>query len=273
MNSMSGFKKWLVILVALILIAIMGYSMGGRTRITIFENILGNVITPVQKVLKLTGDSISSKVKPIKNIWKYEEQLQKLTEENSKLKKQVIENALSKNEYNELKRLEKLLDYDKNMDMDKIAACNIISKDPGNWFSMFIIDKGLNDGIDKNSTVITGEGLVGLVYEVGDNWAKVISIVDNKSSVGIEVISGEKVYDGVISGTIDGKLTGYLFDPNAEVSPGDQIISSGIGIFAKGIVIGSLEEVIIDDDSLLKNLSVNPNVDFKNLNIVMVIKN
>lgn len=271
MNSMSGLKKWAVIVVTILLIAIMGYSMGGRTRITIFENVIGNVVTPIQKVLKMTGDSISSKLKPIKNIWVYEEKLQELVEENSKLKKQVIENTLDKNEYRELKKLEELLEYDKNISPEKVMASNIISKDPGNWFSMFIIDKGTDDGVSKNSTVVTGEGLVGLVYEVGSNWAKVISIVDNKSSVGIEIISGDKLYDGVISGTIDGKLVGYLFDPDAEVAVGDQIISSGIGIFAKGIVIGSVEEVIVDNDSLLKNISVKPNVDFKNLNIVMVI--
>ena len=66
-----------------------------------------------------------------------------------------------------------------------IISAQVIGKEPGNWFDRFVIDKGLKDGI-KGDTVIrcrnrrrySEEGIVGRIAEVGDNWAKVISIVD-----------------------------------------------------------------------------------------------
>ena len=65
---------------------------------------------------------------------------------------------------------------------DKVAA-NVISKDAGNWFSNFTIDKGTEDGIQKDCNVIAGSGLVGIVTEVGKNWATVRSIIDDTSNV------------------------------------------------------------------------------------------
>ena len=58
-----------------------------------------------------------------------------------------------------------------------------LQKDSGNWFSTFTIDKGKNDGLDVNMNVIAGSGLVGIITDVGPNYAKVKCIIDDSSNV------------------------------------------------------------------------------------------
>jgi rod shape-determining protein MreC len=136
---------------------------------------------------------------------------------------------------------------------------------------MFTIDAGAKQGVTKNSTVINGEGLVGLVYEVGEEWSKVIAIIDHRSSVGFEMLRVTDDYDGVLSGTTNYDLLGELYDPQAKVSVGDYIVTSGLGIYPKGILIGKIYEVVENKDLILNRIKVTPAVDFKRINKVMVI--
>ena len=67
-------------------------------------------------------------------------------------------------------------------DYEKVAA-NVIGKDAGNWFSVFLIDRGSNDGISVGMNVLADGGLAGIVTQVGPNYAKVRSIIDDNSNV------------------------------------------------------------------------------------------
>ena len=92
-------------------------------------------------------------------------------EENKKLQSKVdeltAENSRLTQSISELDRLKKLYDLDKEYsEYDKVGA-EVISKNSGNWFSTFTINKGSDDGIQKDCNVIAGSGLVGIVTEVG----------------------------------------------------------------------------------------------------------
>jgi rod shape-determining protein MreC len=178
---------------------------------------------------------------------------------------------MSQKELSELDALKSALKYvDQNQNSGYIS-CNVVSKDMGNWFNMFTVDAGSDQGITKNSTVINGNGLVGLVYEVGENWSKVISIIDQKSSVGFEMLRVSDDYDGVLSGTTNYEFIGELFDPKATVKVNDFIVTSGLGMYPKGILIGKIYEVVTDKDLILNRIKVTPAVDFKKINKVMII--
>lgn len=271
MNEYGKWKKWIIIVLGILLLFFMGISAGGRTRISIFENFVGSVVTPVQKVFYTSSEYVASRVNPILNVWKTMEENKKLLEENRQLKEKLINYTLEKKEYLELKKLSSALNYVNKMKIDNYVSANIISKDAGNWYNMFIIDVGKKDGVTKNSTVINGKGLVGLVYEVGTSWAKVVSIVDNKSSIGFESLDTKYDFDGILSGTYDFELIGNLFDPKAKIAIGDNIITSGLGIYPKGILIGSIEDINVNKDNLLIEVRVKPTVDFKSIDKIMVI--
>lgn len=270
---MDGYKvrRWLILVVAIFVISIMGITMGGRERVTFVENTIGNIIAPVQKGVYNMGSFIGDKIRPIISIWAIEEENNTLTEENERLHQQLIDAKLTQNELDDLDSLRTALNYAKNQQLENYMTVNVIAKDTGNWYNMFTIDKGINDGITKNSAVMNGDGLVGLVYEVGSNWGKVITIVDNKSNIGFEVLDSDQTYDGMLHGSVNSVISGELLDPQAKVDIGNIVVTSGLGIYPKGIHIGHISEILFDDDNLLTSVVVEPSVNFKNIDRLFVI--
>jgi rod shape-determining protein MreC len=267
----NRYKRIVLVVIGILLIALMALSFGGRERITFIESKLGSIIMPIQKFFTSIGNFIDEKTEPIINVLNYKDLNENLSQENEMLKEQIVSLTMSQKELSELDALKSALKYvDQNQNSGYIS-CNVVSKDIGNWFNMFTVDAGSDKGITKNSTVINGNGLVGLVYEVGENWSKVISIIDQKSSVGFEMLRVTDDYDGVLSGTTNYELIGELFDPKATVKVNDFIVTSGLGMYPKGILIGKIYEVVADKDLILNRIKVTPVVDFKKINKVMII--
>lgn len=264
-------KIMIVTVVAIILLVIIGITFEGRDSITTAEKVVGNTLTPVQKFFQLGSNFISDLVNPVLNVWKLDEENQELRSENIRLQNDIIKLKLRIQEFEDLKDLQTALNYANDNNIQDYITSNVIAKDPGNWFNIFTIDVGLNDGVTKNSTVMNGDGLIGLVYEVGDSWAKVITLIDNRSRVSFEVLGETNENMGIINGNGEALLKGYLFDHETRVSAGDQIITSGLGLYPKGIQIGKIKEVLVKEDELLESIIVEPSVNFKKLNRVFVI--
>lgn len=264
-------KRWLILIVALLIVTMMGITMGGRERVTFVENAIGSVVTPIQKGVYSVGDFLADKIRPIISIWELEDENEALLIENERLNQALIDAQLTAEEYEDLNDLKSALHYVDDLRIDEYITCNVIGKDTGNWYNMFMIDAGTNDGITKYSAVINGNGLVGLVYEVGSDWGKVVTIIDNKSSIGFEVLGADQTYDGVLHGNVNAVISGELYDARATVEVGNTIVTSGLGVLAKGIHVGSISEVKYDEDSLLTEIVVEPSVNFKNINRVFVV--
>lgn len=267
----ESYKKGIVIVVGLLLVVLMLISFGGRERVTTIEGHLGALMMPIQRALTQVGNFVDEKTEPLINVLAYKSLNENLTRENVFLKEQIVDLTMSQKELNELRDLKRALNYvDRSGDL-KYVSGNVIAKDYGNWFNMFTIDVGFNQGVNKNSAVINGSGLVGLVYEVGAEWSKVIAIIDHKSAVGFEMLREDNDFNGVLSGTTNYELIGDLFDPQADVKVNDYIVTSGLGIYPKGILIGQIYEVVDDRDAILKRVKVKPVVNFKKIDKVMVI--
>ena len=276
---MSFLKKYknrmIVAIVAIILIIIIGITSNERLAITGVERVIGDIFAPVQKFFFSIGRRTSDYFSFIKNIGT-------LKEENEELKTKVIqleekiriyEDIIGRADYlkNEVELMKKT-NY-------KLIPGQVIAKEPGNWFDRFTIDKGLKDGVKKGDTLIQAvetdenivqEGIVGRVVEVGDNWAKVVSVIDENSKISFKVIRTQD--GGIISGSVDGKLTGYLFDSKADVMKGDKLFSSGLGgVYVKDLYIGEITEVIKKDEDLMKYIEIEPAVDFKKIYKVFII--
>ncbi|NLJ98996.1 MAG: rod shape-determining protein MreC [Tissierellia bacterium] len=278
---MSFFKKYknrmIVTLVAIILIVIIGVTNKDRISLSQGEKFIGNVLTPIQKIFY----SISQKSL---NFFEGLKDIGNLKEENEQLKLKIAELEEENRHYEDLigksPYLKEEAELLKNTTYN-LKSANVIGKEPGNWFDRFVIDKGLKDGINKGDTVvqaitkddnIIGEGMVGRVVEVGDNWAKVISIIDENNKISFKSIRTQD--GGMISGNVGGMLNGYLFDTKADIMKGDKLFTSGLGgIFVKDIYIGKVTEVIKRDENLMKNIEIEPAVDFKKLYKVFIISN
>lgn len=175
----------------------------------------------------------------------------------------------------ELTRLEQLYDLDESYsDYPKIAA-RIISKDPGNWYDTFMINRGSNDGVRVDNNVIAGKGLVGIVTEVGATWATVRSIIDDSSSVSAMTVSTSDncVVQGDLELIDEGKLSFHqLYDQENKVTAGERIVTSNISEkFVEGLFIGYVSEIEQDTNNLTKTGTIVTPVDFQHLKDVFVI--
>ncbi|MBU5311206.1 rod shape-determining protein MreC [Tissierella carlieri] len=268
-------ERMMVTVVAIILIVMIGITSTERMALNKFEKLVGNILTPIGKISNSIGKNISDFFGNLKNI-------AKLKEENESLKKQIAQLEEENRNYLEiigrtdyLKNEAKLLD---KTSFNLISA-QIAGKEPGNWFDRFTIDKGLKDGIKKGSTVVQGieieqntviEGIVGRVVDVGPNWSKVVTVVDEISSISFKVLRTQD--GGIMSGSIDGEISGYLFDNKADIIKGDKLFTSGLGgAFVKDIYIGEVDEVVSDDEDLMKKIQVKPAINFKKIYNVFVI--
>ena len=151
---------------------------------------------------------------------------------------------------------------------------NLIGSESGGFISTFTLDKGSASGIKVGMPVITDDGIVGRVREVGLTFCRVSTIINYDSSIGAYIERSGEV--GLVNGDYERRRDGncvleYLkFDADVEV--GDRIFSSGLGsVYPRGLYIGEVTEVTGDAFSHTKIAVVKPAAEFKKLTKVMII--
>lgn len=261
------------IIIAIIFVCSLSMVLTWETRVTTspIEQSITYVIIPFQKGITYFGDWLRSGIDFAKNIQELERLNSELTTEVNQLR---YENKLLALDKLELERLRSLYDLDKRYaDYPKIGA-RVIGKDPGNWYEVFIIDKGTDDGISVNMVVMAGNGLVGRIIEVGPNYSKVRSIIDDSSSVSGKVLRTSDIC--AVSGDKQLGDEGYCLveyiQDDANLIEGDEIVTSHLGeIYPPGILIGTIKSIEADPNKLSKTAVLEPVVDFKHLEEVLVI--
>ena len=233
---------------------------------------VGYVLDPIQSGVNAVGGSIyeeASNVRELKTALEENKRLQarvdELTEENTRLRAEQLE----------LERLRNLYELDTQyMQYNKVGA-RIIAKDTSSWFSVFRIDKGSADGIKEDMNVIAGGGLVGIVTDVGANYATVRSIIDDSSEV--SAMAQQSGDTCIVSGDLklynEGRLNLGYMEKEDDIKDGDMIVTSNIsGKFLPGILIGYATDITVDySDNLTKSGYVIPVAQFDRLQEVLVI--
>ena len=230
-------------------------------------------VVPLERGLNRIGVRFSKRLDEFKSLKSVMEENEALKEENAALRQE--KNNLAQDKY-ELSELRELYDLDDRFsDYEKIGA-RVIGKDPGNWFSVFLIDKGEEDGIAVDMNVVAGSGLVGIVTEVGPNWATVRAVIDDNSNVSGMVLSTSDTL--MASGDLRLMESGdisfiQLSDEGDLVSVGDEVVTSNISNkFLPNMTIGYISSIELDPNNLTKSGTLTPAVDFSHLDTVLVIK-
>lgn len=236
------------------------------------NSVAGYVIVPFQKGISSVGKWINNRTEELA-------QIRELLDENARLKEQVneltIENTKLQQDKYELNNLRNLYKIDSQYEEYKKVGARIISRDSGNWYHSFILDKGSNDGIAENMNVIADGGLVGIIVSVGPNWSKVKAVIaDNSNVSGTILATGDNL---IVSGDLQAMDNGVisfsqLVDSENKVDEGDKVVTSDISsLFLPNILIGYMEEINIDANNITKSGYITPAVDFEHLSEVLVI--
>ncbi len=244
--------------------AIMGYR-------SLAKNIVGTVTMPVRWVATTVGNAFEGWGKYFGSMKALNEKNQALIDENTALKEQ-LQNAELLEKENE--RLRDYLDMKNQYPSFAMEEGMIISHSSGNYITNFTLNRGTLHGIAPNMPVITKDGIVGYVVEVGLNWCMVSTLIETATSVGAYIPRSEIV--GIVSGDYsmrqDGNCKIGYIDAEADVVIGDTVYSSGTGsVYPADLKIGTVTAIEIDEYNRTLVATVTPSVDFSSLKWVMII--
>lgn len=264
-------SKYMLIVLTVLCVVLIVLSSIESGYINPLRNAVGYVLVPIQKGINSVGTGIYNAVSDA-------ESLRNASRENQELRAQIDtlleENNRLKSDTLELARLRELYQLDQEyMQYPKVAA-RVIAKDSEKWFQVFRIDKGSADGIEPDMNVLCGGGLLGIVTDVGANYATVRSIIDDESRVSAmsQVSADTCIVAGDLQLFEDGRLRISNIDKNAGISDGDAIVTSNISTkFLPGILIGYAADIQVDAQQLTKSGTLIPVADFDNLQEVFVI--
>lgn len=237
------------------------------------NTVAGYVFVPMQNGINQVGTWIINRADDVAS-------LRNVRQKNKELQAQVDEltQELStiKLEQYELDNLRELMELDQKYPSYKKIAARVIGNDGGNWFSTFLIDKGTNDGIEKDMNVIAGSGLVGIVIDTGPNYAKVRSIIDDASNVsGMALSTADRcIVSGNLVSMNDEQVIGFsdLKCEDNAVKTGEQLVTSHISDkYLEGILIGYVSTIERNSNNLTYSGTLTPAVDFRHLQEVLVI--
>lgn len=260
-------KSMQLIVLFLVFLGLIGLALGGY--LTPISRIVGNPIISAQTWLAKRYQAIQSVITQPEDITTLRQKNADLESENSQLQVQIIE---LQQQVSEAQLLSTLVDYERRHVDNQYIAASVIARDISPFMHYVIIDRGSDDGLRRGMPVITQQGLVGEISAVTAGAARVQLINDPGSSVNVVLQQSE--VEAVLNGQITGEIALDMIPQNANIQPGDLVMTSGLGgNYPANLVIGQVVTVRSETFPLFLSASVQPAVDFSQLEIVLIITN
>ena len=263
-------SAYLLLVAVLSLLLLINLTGGGRDLTPVEDGLLA-IIAPVQQVFSSLGKKIQSFVDAVLSFQELRAENERLLEENIFLENQLLYlQELQKENY----RYRSLLDFMEGSELELLPA-RVVARDPSQWFGTITVNRGYLDHVQREMAVVTARGLVGMVSTVSSNSCQVILLTDPRLAVSALVQrSRETGVVGIVESYPDAPA--YLrmtnLPPEANIQPGDEVISSGLGgIFPRGLYIGTVKEVGEDQFGLVLSAIIQPKVNFNRLEEVLIV--
>ena len=270
---MKPFKNKLAVTIVLLSVAFCGmiiYSL--QSDANGISSSVSTVVSPLQKIVYNINSRVKETVDFFLNFSEVKLENEELKKKNTKLANELIEYESLKDE---VERLREALNFTESKNNYKYVGVNIIGYSGNSLSDVYIIDKGSNDGIDKNMVVVSSKGLVGKVTKVASNFAIVQSILNENIAVAV-MDQQTREATGVLQGLSDKKDNNmtvvYNLPISSDVKEGDIIITSGLGkIYPKEIPVGTVVSVEEDNVRVMKSAVVEPFVNFNEVEELFVV--
>lgn len=264
-------NRLVLIVLSISCVGMIGLTTIKNEKLRPVRTAVGYFLLPVQTGVNRVGSAVYSN-------FKNQEKMRTALADNESLREQVatltMENTRLQSDSYELGRLRKLYELNQTYGQYRMTGARVIAKDTGNWFHVFRIDKGARDGIKADMNVVGDGGLIGIVTDVGDNYATVRSIIDDVSRVSAMAIQSNDTC--IVSGNLqlyaNGKLKISDITDTADIKDGDAIVTSTVSSkFLPGILIGYAGDLKTDPDRLTRSGTLVPVADFETIQEVLVI--
>ena len=260
-----------VVLIVAVLLAVILAVIGSLTGLSLPDMVVKGILTPIRSgVSKLTQQA--------EQLYNYMFEYESLAAENEDLKQQLAQmqedarraDAVSR----ENDQLRALLELKTTHEDYNLVDSYIISRSSQQWSSTFTISKGSRSGIEPGMCAITANGqLVGLVSEVGTNYAVVKTVLD--SSLEISATMAVSGYNGMVQGGYSTGLEGLLrmdyLPSSAVIRNNDQVVTSGSTVYPRGLILGYVVDAGFDDTGVAKYALLQPAADVATLELVFIV--
>jgi rod shape-determining protein MreC len=261
--------KVLAVLVSVVLLVSILFSAFGR--LAPQTDVLGMILSPFQQAGQAVTGGLDRVFTAVGRLDTLENENNQLREEIRVYREQLVdfdEYKLENEFYNKFLGIK-----EQNSDFS-FQPATVTARDAAGGEASFSIDAGTKDGVALHDPVITEDGLVGYISQVGTTMSTVVTVIDPNLRVGALISRTREA--GVVKGETALMAQGacslsYLTSTSA-VTIGDYVITSGAGgLFPKGLIIGTVTEVKKEQSNVSLYAVVKPTVDVREITQVMVI--
>ena len=264
-------KMFLILLSVALVLTVIPATLSAMGHTGLVRNAFMTVTFPVRWVFNTVARGFAG-------FSDYFTEYNKLKDENDRLRRELesakeeldrAEVALDENEW--LRKYFGIADEKVEL---KLLGASVVGYESGNTDTVYTLDRGSIHGVTKHMAVITESGVVGCVTEVGLNWCKITSIIEDSVAAGAYI---DRTGDhGIVKGDYGMRASGtcLMSGINAEsgVKVGDRVSTSGIGsVYPRGIPIGEVVAVIPDPASRTLTAKIRPYTDFSDIKKVMIV--
>ena len=260
-----------IVLVLAVLLAAGLAIVSNLTGMSLPDMWVKGILTPIQSGAK----SLTNQAEQMYSyMFKYEALAAENAELKEKLAKMEDDARLVASLQRENDRLRALLDLKDAHEDYELVDAYVISWSSNEWSSTFTVNRGSNVGIEEGMCAITANGeVVGLVTEVGSNYAVVKTLLD--SSLEISATISSSGYNGMVQGAytsgIAGKLRMDYLPSSSIIRNNDQVVTSGSTVYPRDLIVGYVIDAGFDDTGVAKFAILEPAADIDNLEQVFIL--
>ena len=264
----------IIITLVILIMAIFSYTLKEERKLNKFESFIKDTITNSQKVIFYPFRFILNSINDYKELKDIRKKYQLLLPEVERIDSLNAENIELRKQLSSLKE-ELNITYTIN-DYEFLNA-TIISRNISHWYNTITIDKGSYNGVKEDMVVVSSKGLIGKIINVTTFTSdiRLITTSDTSNKISVTISNGKTSVNGLIKNY--NYKTNYLevegVSNTFQIGTGYYVYTSGLGgVFPSGILIGTVENITIDEYGLTKIIDVLPAANFDDLNYVAILK-
>ena len=272
MREFFSSKSFKIILAAVALMfGMMLYSASGDGVHNIPRNLLEMVTTPFQQAGAFLSNTVGGWFEGIVSFGNLAQENEDLKKQVAELNQQMVDYEKLKDQNEELKAIagikEMYPDYD-------VLPAQVVSRDASDRASSFIIDRGELHGVSLNDPVITANGLVGIVTQVGPISSRVKTILSPEIDVSAFDVKTAQL--GIVSGDYTTAQSGIakmeILAENTDIEEGSMIVTAGAsGLYPKGLPIGTVVSISSQENGITQVAVIDPFEDPAHVTTVQVV--
>ena len=260
-----------ILILAVILALLVSVAAAVISGTPFFTNVIGTILSPIRS-------GVAAIDRQAEQYYNYLFSYESLQAKNAELERRILameEDVRTAETYQrENDRLKLLLKLTEEHEDYSLVSAYIISWNASNYRSAFTIGKGTNAGLEEGMCAITENGqVVGLVTEVGANWATITTVQDSSLEISASIASSG--YTGVVQGTYlsDGSsvLRMNYLPTDAILKNDDQVVTTGSTLYPRGLLLGYLTNVGLDETGVAKYATIEASCDFASLEQIFII--